>query len=147
MPTTLTSKFLEDSQGNKFAPITTPNAVRWPNGDNLADKLSVVEDEMSIVTQASGTTLSAALNTYYRFTYNVGTLAVTLPAVSDATKVQTVVLYLTTGSSPSVSVTAPSGVNVYYQDTYEISASSTYEINCLYNGGAWVVTAAKFTIA
>jgi len=40
MPTvTLQSKYLEDSQGNKYAPITTPNAVRWPDGDNLNDKL------------------------------------------------------------------------------------------------------------
>ena len=39
MPTTLQTKFLEDSQGNKYAPVTTPNAVRWPNGDDLDDKL------------------------------------------------------------------------------------------------------------
>lgn len=42
MPTTLQTKFLEDSQGNKYAPVTTPNAVRWPNGDDLTDKLSVM---------------------------------------------------------------------------------------------------------
>lgn len=35
----LQSKYLEDVQGNKYAPITTPNAVRWPDGDNLNDKL------------------------------------------------------------------------------------------------------------
>lgn len=40
MPTvTLQSKYLEDSQGNKYAPITTPNAVRFSDGDNLNDKL------------------------------------------------------------------------------------------------------------
>lgn len=41
MPTTLTlqSKYLEDSEGTKFAPVTTPNAVRWPDGGNLNDKL------------------------------------------------------------------------------------------------------------
>ena len=42
MPTTLQTKFLEDLQGNKYAPVTTPNAVRWPDGSNLTDKLSVM---------------------------------------------------------------------------------------------------------
>lgn len=44
MPTTLQTKFLEDSQGNKYAPVTTPNAVRWANGDNLDDKLGEKQD-------------------------------------------------------------------------------------------------------
>jgi len=39
MPTTLSSKFLEDANGTKYAPITTPNAVRFSDGDNLNDKL------------------------------------------------------------------------------------------------------------
>ena len=41
MPTniTLTSKYVEDASGNKFAPITTPNAVRFSDGDTLTDKL------------------------------------------------------------------------------------------------------------
>lgn len=36
---TLTSKYLEDENGSKFAPITTPNAVRFPDGTNLNDHL------------------------------------------------------------------------------------------------------------
>ena len=36
---TLTSKYVEDASGNKFAPITTPNAVRFSDGDTLNDKL------------------------------------------------------------------------------------------------------------
>lgn len=47
MPTTLQTKFLEDSQGNKYAPVTTPNAVRWANGDDLDDKLGEKQDEIS----------------------------------------------------------------------------------------------------
>lgn len=39
----LQSKYLEDSSGNKYAPITTPNAVRFPNGENLNDKLIAAE--------------------------------------------------------------------------------------------------------
>ena len=37
---TLQSKYQEDKNGNKYAPITTPNAIRWPDGSNLNDKLS-----------------------------------------------------------------------------------------------------------
>lgn len=41
MPTiiTLPNKFIEDKNGSKFAPITTPNAVRFPDGTNLNDHL------------------------------------------------------------------------------------------------------------
>lgn len=60
MPTTLTlqSKYLEDSQGNKFAPITTPNAVRWPNGDNLNDKLG---DSGNITVESNSAPTSSTL--------------------------------------------------------------------------------------
>lgn len=34
---TLPSKYVQDDAGNKYAPITTPNAVRWPDGSNLND--------------------------------------------------------------------------------------------------------------
>ena len=41
MPTTITlpNKFVEDENGSKFAPITTPNAVRFSDGTNLNDHL------------------------------------------------------------------------------------------------------------
>jgi len=60
MPTTLQSKFLEDENGTKFAPVTTPNAVRWPNGDNLGDKLGEKQDEISdLATIRSGAAAGA----------------------------------------------------------------------------------------
>ena len=37
MPTTLTTKYLEDASGNKIAPVTTPGAVRWEDGDSMDD--------------------------------------------------------------------------------------------------------------
>ena len=53
MPTTITlpSKFTQDENGNKFAPITTPNAVRFPDGTNLNDVLANLgtSDVMPIV--------------------------------------------------------------------------------------------------
>ena len=50
---TLQSKYQEDKNGNKYAPITTPNAVRWPNGDNLEDKLNGKTDSSSLATVAT----------------------------------------------------------------------------------------------
>lgn len=56
MSTTLQNKFLEDKQGVKYAPITTPGAVRWPNGDDLDDKLG---EKASTSTTVNGHALSS----------------------------------------------------------------------------------------
>ena len=45
----ITTKYLEDSQGNKIAPVTVPSAVRWSNGDDLDDKLSAIGGVVPIV--------------------------------------------------------------------------------------------------
>ena len=39
-------KYAEDRSGNKIAPITTPNAVRWPDGSDLSDKLEEMEQDI-----------------------------------------------------------------------------------------------------
>lgn len=80
MPTTITlpSKFTQDENGNKFAPITTPNAVRFPDGTNLNDHLgegSVIPivllsepstPEMGMVKFDVGNT-----NKFYQYAYRV----------------------------------------------------------------------------
>lgn len=102
------------------------------------------EDKMTVVTQNSGTTLTAAVGNYYRLTYSVGTLAVTLPAPTGS-NAQSVLFFLTAGASPNVTFTS-SGNDVYYSDGFSIDASSTYEINALWNGAAWIITAVKINI-
>lgn len=145
----LQSKYLEE-QGNKYAPITTPNAVRWPDGSNLNDKLSAF-DSVVIVAPVDDldptdpiTTLSCETGKYYRIDVPVETLAITLPAITDNTTVKTVVIYLMGGTAPAVTITstAPSGgsaPDVNGQDGFGVEAGKTYEINCLWNGLAWVV--------
>ena len=96
------------------------------------------QDKMGIVS-AGSSALSAAANTYYKFSSNVGTLTVTLPSVSDNTKVTTVVLSFTTGSSPNVTLTASGGATISYFADYAIEANTSYEINCLWNGQKWIV--------
>jgi hypothetical protein len=73
----------------------------------------------------------------------VGTLAVTLPSVGDATKVSAVVFGFTTGSSPAVTFTPPNGVPIFFSDGLSIEASSTYEVNALFNGTAWCLALIK----
>jgi hypothetical protein len=73
----------------------------------------------------------------------VTNLAITLPAMTDLTTARTVVIYLTAGTTPAVTISAADSKDVYYQDGFEIEAGITYEINALFNGSAWIVAAVK----
>lgn len=90
------------------------------------------------------TALTAEVNNYYRFGFDVGELAVTLPTVSDATTLLNVVLYLSTGTSPQITFT--SSHNVAYQKDFAVEADKTYEINCLFNGVSWVLAAVEIDL-
>ena len=147
---TLQSKYQEDKNGNKYAPITTPNAIRWPDGSNLNDKLSAFD---SVVIEAPVdttdpidpiTTLTCEVGKYYRIDVPVETLAVTLPTMTDNTTVRSVTLFLTGGTTPAVTFTSTH--SIYYSDGFEIAASSTYEVSAAYNGIAWVVASVKIVI-
>lgn len=101
------------------------------------------EDKVDIVS-ASGTILTAEVGKYYTFS-NVGTLAITLPTIpSGTTKVQTVTFYIAAGSTPAVTFTSTH--SIYYSDGFEIAADSTYEVNALWNGAAWIVAAVKINV-
>lgn len=89
----------------------------------------------------SGTTLTAAVNTYYVGT-NIGTLAVTLPTPTG-TNVQSIVFYLETGATPNV--TFSHGTTPVYSDGYQIDANAKCEINALWNGSVWVIGQLKLT--
>lgn len=153
----LQSKYIQDENGVKFAPITTPNAVRWPDGSNLNDKLSAFD---SVIIEAPVnttdatlpiTTLTCEIGKYYRIDVAVDTLAVTLPAMENITTTKTVVLYLTGGTTPAVTIlsTAPTGgsaPDVLYQDGYAIESGKTYEVNCLWNGASWIVASIEIVV-
>ena len=100
------------------------------------------EDRVSVGT-ISGTTLSASVNTYYVGS-SVGTLAVTLPNISDTTHAATVAMNIVTGSSPNVTFAAASGVTISYAKDFELEASKEYEVNCLWNGAKWLIAAVEF---
>jgi hypothetical protein len=145
-------KYQQDKNGVKYAPITVPQAVRWPDGSNLNDKLSAFD---AVVIEAPVnetdatlpiTALTCEVGKYYRLDVPVETLAVALPAMTDLTTVRAVVIYLTGGTTPSVTISTADSKDVYFQDGFEIKANSTYEINCLFNGAAWIVAAVKINV-
>ena len=147
-------KYQQDKDGNKYAPVTVPQGVIFPDGSNISDKLSALESVVivSVVDSTDATlpitALSCEAGKYYRIDVAVDTLGVTLPAMTDLTTVRTVVIYLTGGTTPAVTIssTAVSGgtaPDVYYQDGYAIEAGKTYEVNCLYNGNAWIVASVE----
>jgi hypothetical protein len=93
---------------------------------------------------ANGTTLTAEVGKYYTLS-NVGTLAITLPTIAaGTTKVQTVIFYIAAGPSPAVTFTSTHPV--YYADGFEIAADSTYEVNALWNGMAWIVASVTIIV-
>ena len=95
---------------------------------------------MAIVT-ASGNTLTAHVNTYYRFDTPVTSLTIILPLISNPDTINSIVFSLTTGASPTISF--DSIISVYAQDGYSIEGNTSYEINAIYNGSTWVVAAIK----
>ena len=116
--------------------VTQSDKTLW-NG------ISTKESRMPIETVATGTTaLTAVVGTYYTLS-NVGTINITLPVPTDG-YVNTIVFYIVTGSAnPTISMasTAP----IKYQENYNFDASSTYEVNALYNGIAWVIAFMKLS--
>lgn len=145
---------------------STPDDTHYPSEKLVYDEIGNVEDVLDAVLGADTlptqrkmgivsavdttdptdpiTTLSAAVNTYYNIPVAVGTLAITLPEVTDTTHIQNIVFMLTTGSTPAVTFAAAgTGVGVIAQDGFSIEASTTYEINAIFNGVAWVVAAMK----
>ena len=92
------------------------------------------------------TTLTTEVGKYYRLDATVETLTVTLPAITDLTTVRTVVIYLTAGTTPAVTIISADSKDVYFQDGFEIEAGKTYEVNCLWNGSAWIVASVEIVV-
>lgn len=135
--------------------------VPSPNSEGTAGQvLSLNENGNTIWTSglpskipirtASGETLSAVADTYYHFTDNVGTLAITLPVPTDRTHTASIIFTFTTGSSPAITFTTAQ-INgailpIYIQDGFTFEASTTYEVKAIFNGTAWVVSALKVSL-
>lgn len=122
----------------------------YPTTKAVADYVEKKTDIVAPVNTTDATlpitTLTCEVGKYYRIDVAVDTLAITLPAITDLTTVRTVVICLTAGTTPAVTVSAADSKDVYYQDGFEIEAGSIYEINALFNGAAWIVAAVKINV-
>ena len=101
-------------------------------------------DGISIVT-ASDTTLTAIVNTVYTYSSAVTNLAITLPAVTDASKAEAISFILTTGSSPNITFSSANSTNILYHDGYSLEDSTMYELNAMFVGNAWIVGMCKIS--
>ena len=115
--------------------------------------ISGKEDVTTIVTPVNQTdatlpitALTCEVGKYYRVDVAVDTFVVTLPAMTDLTTVRTVVIYLTAGTTPAVTIASADSKDVYYRDGFEIETGNTYEINALFNGVAWIVAAVEIVV-
>ena len=124
-----------------------------PTVELVRAKLDGKENSTAIVAPVNSTdatlpvaSLACETGKYYRLDVPVETLAVTLPSMTGVTTVKTVVLYLTAGTTPAVTISAADSKEVLYQDGFGIEAGKTYEVNALYNGAAWVVASVEIIV-
>ena len=111
----------------------------------ISTQLDNKEDKTDIVVKSTAiSTLTTEVGKYYRLDTPVETLAITLPTMTDNSIVKSVVLYLTGGTTPAVTFTSTH--DVYYADGFEIESGSTYEVNALWNGAAWIVASVTIIV-
>ena len=129
---------------NSVSSHTSNTEIHVTQSDKtLWNGVATKENRIPIETVATGTTaLTAVVGTYYTLS-NVGTINITLPVPTDG-YVNTIVFYIVTGSAnPSISMISTASIK--YQENYNFDASSTYEVNALYNGIAWVIAFMKLS--
>lgn len=103
------------------------------------DGLFAGKENVMPITTATGTTLSAVVGNYYRLD-NVGTLAITLPTIVGATKLQAITFLLACGSSALVTFAPQGSETILYQEDFALEADTTYEVTALWNGSEWTLS-------
>ena len=99
------------------------------------------EDKTNVViSTASDLPATLSVGTYYNISNTVSSLTLQLPVVSDNSHLSVIAVYFTTGSgTPSVNITSANSATISYFSGYAIKASTTYELNIMWNGTKWVV--------
>lgn len=143
MPTiSLPSKYLQDGNQTKFAPITTPDAVRFPNGDNLNDRLGGWTTIPAPSSSDEGKVLSVDSNGDYQldgighgFTHAANT-TVSSPFTFTCAANQRNSQMITIGANLTLNITCNNGSDNYL---WIINSSSSTDIDVVigtvtYNG-------------
>lgn len=128
---------------NDSVQILGPRPSNAPD-DTRFKYLSLGDDMGMSITGVTGSTLSALINKYYKFTSSVNTLAITLPAMASSTSIKGLCISFTTGDTPNITFTSADNKTISYfnsyPDTWDMNCE--YEINCMYNGTKWIIAAA-----
>lgn len=99
-------------------------------------------DNLVGVVQCTTSTIPATLakDTYYNVTGTVSSLSLVLPDMDDTTHLHAISVFFTTSTgTPSVTITSDGSHSISYFSGYQISASTTYELNIMWNGTKWIV--------
>lgn len=91
------------------------------------------------ITTTTGTTLSAVVGNYYRLD-NVGALAITLPTITGATKLQAITFLLICGPNAVVTFVPQDSETILYQEDFALEDNTTYEVTALWNGSEWTLS-------
>lgn len=132
--------------------------------DTISDLQTIRQNAAAVVTKEDKTTIVAVVNdedptqpvmechcnlsTYYRIPVPVESLQLLLPTNPASGKVENIVVFLTGGTSPAVTIQSEdiNPAPIYYHDGYAIESGKTYELNILWNGAAWVVASVEIVV-
>ena len=136
-------KFATESNGlTKFYPISiTPGIIDTTRNQRLSVTLANLEDKTGIVsTTVANLPATLSVGKYYNITSTVSSMTLNLPTIADNSVLSVIAVYFTTGSgAPTVAITSANSATISYFSGYEIKASTTYELNILWNGTKWIV--------
>ena len=136
-------KFATESNGStKIYPISiTPGIIDTTRNQRLSVTLANLEDKTGIVsTTVANLPATLSVGKYYNITSTVSSMTLNLPTIADNSVLSVIAVYFTTGSgTPTVAITSANSATISYFSGYEIKASTTYELNILWNGTKWIV--------
>lgn len=96
----------------------------------------VPDEKFAIVNYTSGTTIE--VGKCYIINTTSTAVSITLPSVSTG-YLENIIIYATIGTN-ALNISAPSGGSLLYAESCpEFESGNLYEINCLWNGSAWVI--------
>lgn len=134
---TITGK--EDNTNKVTSLSSSSTDTQYPSAKCVYDLSNQKQNKIPIVSVASNTSsLSCEEDKYYRLDTAINTFSITLPTVTDVGITKSVIIYLTTSTTPAITITSTQQLR--YSHGFSIEASKTYEINALWNGAAWTIT-------
>lgn len=90
----------------------------------------------SSISPQSGDTITPAVDSLINVTGDTNQLIIQLDTPEDEF-MHDIIFFIKTGTEPAIIVQSDSPI--WYAEGYELDASTMYEVNCLWNGTAWVI--------